>query len=115
MRPTGFSLGRWGIPINALAVVYGAAMIINMAWPRAEVYDPTGGHWYLQYFAPVCVGGILVLGDRSRTRSGNRQLAPLPDARSSSTPSADGIGDDAAQRSHLGVERVPREAGRWRD
>ena len=23
-------------------------MMINLAWPRAEVYDVAGGHWYLQ-------------------------------------------------------------------
>jgi urea carboxylase system permease len=76
---TGFSLGRWGIPINAAAVVYGAAMIVNMAWPRAEVYDPAGGHWYLQYFAPLCVAGILALGIVAYAIR-NRQMAPLPSA-----------------------------------
>ncbi len=74
---TGFSLGKWGIPINLLAVVYGAGMIINMAWPRAEVYDPAGGHWYLQYFAPVCVGGILILGLIAYGIRA-RQIAPQP-------------------------------------
>jgi urea carboxylase system permease len=76
---TGFALGKWGIPVNAAAVVYGAAMIVNMAWPRAEVYDPAGGHWYLQWFAPVCVGGILVLGIAAYAIR-NRQMAPLPSA-----------------------------------
>ncbi|MDX2905989.1 amino acid permease, partial [Streptomyces scabiei] len=45
-----FSLGRWGIPVNALAVLYGLFMTVNLAWPRAEVYDPAGGHWYFQWF-----------------------------------------------------------------
>ncbi|MFK4102254.1 amino acid permease [Streptomyces sp. NPDC019531] len=45
-----FSLGRWGIPINALALLYGLLMTVNLAWPRAEVYDPAGGHWYFRWF-----------------------------------------------------------------
>ncbi|MDX3203526.1 amino acid permease [Streptomyces scabiei] len=45
-----FSLGRWGIPVNALALLYGLFMTVNLAWPRAEVYDPAGGHWYFQWF-----------------------------------------------------------------
>jgi amino acid transporter len=30
-----FSLGRWALPVNILALVYGGAMFINMMWPRA--------------------------------------------------------------------------------
>jgi amino acid transporter len=29
-----FSLGRWGMPINILALVWGGAMLINFAWHR---------------------------------------------------------------------------------
>jgi urea carboxylase system permease len=32
---TPFRLGRWGIVVNLLALVYGGAMLINFAWPRA--------------------------------------------------------------------------------
>lgn len=57
-----FSLGRWGLPVNLLAVLYGVAMAVNLAWPRASVYDPQGGHWYLQYFTLLFLGGALLLG-----------------------------------------------------
>jgi hypothetical protein len=30
-----FKLGRWGMFINIAALVYGGAMLINFAWPRA--------------------------------------------------------------------------------
>jgi urea carboxylase system permease len=30
-----FRLGRWGVLVNVLALVYGGAMLINFAWPRA--------------------------------------------------------------------------------
>jgi hypothetical protein len=29
-----FRLGRWGMVVNILALVYGGAMLINFAWPR---------------------------------------------------------------------------------
>jgi len=29
-----FALGRWGIPLNALALAWGGGMLINFAWPR---------------------------------------------------------------------------------
>ena len=62
-RPSGFSLGRWGLPVNIAAVVWGAAMALNLAWPRAEVYNATGPqHWYLQWGAFVFVGGIALVG-----------------------------------------------------
>jgi urea carboxylase system permease len=30
-----FSLGKWALTINIAALVYGGAMLVNMAWPRA--------------------------------------------------------------------------------
>jgi len=32
--PGAFSLGRWGMPINILALVWGGSMLINFAWHR---------------------------------------------------------------------------------
>jgi urea carboxylase system permease len=29
-----FSLGRWGIPLNLLALAWGGGMLVNFAWPR---------------------------------------------------------------------------------
>lgn len=55
--PGTFSLGRWGLVVNVLAVVWGAALIINMGWPRPEIYG--GDAWYEQ-FAAVLFTGILV-------------------------------------------------------
>jgi len=61
-EPGHFSLGRWGLLVNLLAVAYGALQMINLAWPRASVYDPAGGHWWLQYFALLFVGAALLAG-----------------------------------------------------
>jgi urea carboxylase system permease len=57
-----FSLGRWGVLVNAVAVLYGLGMAINLGWPRAEVFDPEGGHWYLQWLGPIALGVTLLLG-----------------------------------------------------
>jgi urea carboxylase system permease len=79
-RPGGgeryFSLGRWGLPVNVLAVLWGAGMALNIAWPRAEVYNATEPyHWYLRWGAFVFIGAILGVGLlwyllRQRHRSG---------------------------------------------
>lgn len=61
-QPGHFSLGRWGLLVNLVAVAYGALQMVNLAWPRASVYDPAGGHWYLQYFSLLFVGGSLLVG-----------------------------------------------------
>jgi amino acid transporter len=57
-----FALGRWGVLINAGAVLYGLAMMINLGWPRAAVYNPFDGSWYLQWLAPLFVAGSIVVG-----------------------------------------------------
>ena len=38
--------GRWGLPVNIVAVVFGIFLLINVGWPRAAVYDPAGGAGY---------------------------------------------------------------------
>lgn len=41
-----FRLGRWGMLVNAVALLYGGAMLVNFAWPRAASNpkpDQTGG------------------------------------------------------------------------
>jgi hypothetical protein len=30
-----FRLGRWGLLVNVVALLYGGAMLVNFAWPRA--------------------------------------------------------------------------------
>ncbi|MET8223770.1 amino acid permease [Streptomyces sp. NPDC005301] len=64
-RPAGdgkFSLGRWGLPVNVLAVLWGTAMTVNLIWPRSEVYNAAAPyHWYLRWgavlFVTVIAGG----------------------------------------------------------
>jgi urea carboxylase system permease len=68
-----FSLGRWGLLVNALAVAYGTIIAVNIAWPRSAVYDSLAGtkdasghiipgHWYWQYIAILFIGIVVVVG-----------------------------------------------------
>ncbi|HLJ03712.1 MAG TPA: amino acid permease [Solirubrobacteraceae bacterium] len=68
-----FSLGRFGLLVNVLAVAYGAIVAVNIAWPRAAVYDALAGtkdssghvipgHWYWQYIAILFIGIVFLIG-----------------------------------------------------
>ncbi len=74
-----FSLGRWGVPVNALALVYGLVMTVNLAWPRAAVYDPAGGHWYFQWFTVLFLVVTLVAGLGYRAYRTRTATAPAPE------------------------------------
>jgi amino acid transporter len=50
-----FSLGPWAKLTNVVAILYGAAMIINLEWPREEFYGPL---WYQKY-GPITVTIVL--------------------------------------------------------
>ncbi len=77
-----FTLGRWGIPLNAIAVIYQIGMVINLAWPRPEIYDLTGKTWWLQWSAVLFIGASLAVGYavhlRNRARDGAIQLGHVP-------------------------------------
>jgi len=50
------------VPANVAAIVYGAIMVVNIAWPRGAVYDPGGsGQWYLRYFAEMLVAATVAV------------------------------------------------------
>ncbi|MBM7471184.1 APC family permease [Subtercola frigoramans] len=77
-----FNLGRWGIPLNAIAIVYQIGMVINLAWPRTEIYDLTGNTWWLQWSAILFIGAALVVGFFVHRfvvrRAGGIELGHLP-------------------------------------
>ncbi len=57
-KPAGpFTLGRWGLAVNIIALAYGLSAIVDMVWPRSP-NDP----WYSNYGMIVTAGGVLVLG-----------------------------------------------------
>jgi amino acid transporter len=55
-----FTLGKWGLPVNIAAVVWGLFMAINLAWPRASIYNATEPfHWYLKWGAVLFIGIVM--------------------------------------------------------
>ncbi|WP_046726721.1 amino acid permease [Streptomyces humi] len=75
-----FSLGRWGVPVNVVALLYGLVMTVNLAWPRGAVYDPAGGHWYFRWFTVLFLTVTVGLGAVWRlTRSEARAAVPVPE------------------------------------
>jgi urea carboxylase system permease len=70
-----FTLGRWGLPVNVLAVVWGAAMALNLAWPREEVY----GSGVLAWMAFIFIGAVMLLGLAWYQFSGRHRLGTLPE------------------------------------
>jgi amino acid transporter len=55
-----FTLGKWGLPINIGAVIWGVGMAVNLAWPRASIYNATEPfHWYLKWGAVLFIGIVM--------------------------------------------------------
>ena len=54
--PSGkYTLGRWGLPVNVAALVYGIIAMVNMAWPRTP-----DAPWYDNWI--VALSGLVVVG-----------------------------------------------------
>lgn len=51
-----FKLGGWGKPLNIIGIAYGAAMVINLEWPRVALYIDDTYKW-----GPI-VATIFLLG-----------------------------------------------------
>jgi amino acid transporter len=72
----GFSLGKWGLPVNIVAVLWGGAMTLNLVWPRPEIYNSVPPfEWYLQwggviFVAAVTGGGALLYRLKIRHKTG---------------------------------------------
>jgi urea carboxylase system permease len=70
-----FTLGRWGLPINILAVLWGIAMAINLAWPREAVY----GAGVLRWMAFIFIGVVALGGLAWYQLRGRHHVGTLPE------------------------------------
>jgi urea carboxylase system permease len=52
-----FRLGTWGVVTNVVGIAYGAAMILNLVWPREAFY---GTLWY-QKWGPILVTVLVIV------------------------------------------------------
>ena len=55
-----FNMGRWGLVVNVLAVVFQIGVLVNLAWPRPAVYG--ADHWYFQWGAFTFTGVLGLIG-----------------------------------------------------
>jgi urea carboxylase system permease len=84
-----FSLGRWGLPVNIVAVVWGALMALNLAWPRSDVY----GEGMLAWTAFIFVGLVTAVGMAWYFLRGRHRVGTLPEhlaRRLDAEPTAEG-------------------------
>jgi urea carboxylase system permease len=70
-----FSLGRFGLPVNIIAVLWGGGMAINLAWPREAVY----GSGALRWIAFIFIGALVAIGLGWFFARGRHQLGCLPE------------------------------------
>jgi len=61
-RPGVLHAGPLGLPVNVVAVMFGVFMLVNIGWPRAEIYDLDGRGWYFQWSALISMVVIIALG-----------------------------------------------------
>lgn len=69
-----FSMGRWGLWVNLVAVLWGLGMALNLAWPRESVY---GLPWYNTWGAFVYIAVILGAGLAWYALSGRHHIGTL--------------------------------------
>jgi amino acid transporter len=65
--PAAFSLGRWSLPVAAVALVWAVLQMLNISWPRA-VYEQRYLDWsvWIGVAALVIVGALVLASVRSR-------------------------------------------------
>jgi urea carboxylase system permease len=91
-----FTLGRWGLLVNGLAVAFQIAMIVNLVWPRTEIYDLEGDSPLLQWSALITIGLSLSIGGAylwwHRRAHGPIVLAPIPTSARAESATVDASG-----------------------
>jgi len=90
-----FSLGRWGVVVNLLAVVFQVGVMVNLAWPRPAVYG--GGAWYFQWGAFTFTGGLGLVGViYYLVKHQGRETSVLAEHRADATLATARVGDEPA-------------------
>lgn len=56
LPPAPWSLGRWGLPLNCMGIIYGAYLFVYSAMPSVYPVTAADFNW-----APVMFGGVGIL------------------------------------------------------
>ncbi len=87
--PGRFWLGRFGLPLNVLAVLWGVVSTINLLWPRQSLFNPTPPyHWYLLYGPLLYVGVVTAAGSLYYWLSARSRREILPEHRAGAEETA---------------------------
>ena len=92
-KPSGaYQLGKWGLPVNIVALAYGVAAMVNMAWPRTP-----DAAWYDNYLVLLSAAVVVGLGlaYMALHRSYGRSDAPHSDAIPQAAPDVDLVREPA--------------------
>ena len=90
-KPSGaYQLGKWGLPVNIVALAYGVAAMVNMAWPRTP-----DAAWYDNYLVLLSAAVVVGLGliYMALHRSYGRSDAPHSDAIPQAASDVDLVGE----------------------
>lgn len=66
-----WSLGRWGLPINLLAVVYSAFIVVMSCFPGGASPAPVDANW-----APAIWGAVILLSVVAYVFHGRKHFTP---------------------------------------
>lgn len=78
-----FSMGRFGLPINAIASAWGLLVVLNVSWPRTQIYGT--GPWS-RFAAPLWTLALVVAGGLYyATVQRRRAVETLPEHRPNPT------------------------------
>jgi len=95
-----FSLGRFGLPVNGLALLWSVFMVVNVGWPRALIYSETNRFAALSYTSLLLVVGASYFWLLRRIMKPRRSFAPL----CSATPQRS---VDTKRQAHRAVKSSP--------
>jgi amino acid transporter len=96
-----FSMGRLGLPVNAVAVVWGLFVIVNISWPRPEIY---GSDTWGRFAAPLSTLALVALGAVYYLLVQRRRGGILPEHASSKVIGPwSVVSNDEEERSGLGL------------
>ena len=73
LPPSEFSLGKWGVPINAMAVVYAFWSFFWCFWPEATPVTAEGFNWSSVIFVSVLLIALVYFIFRAK----NRYVGPV--------------------------------------
>jgi len=68
LPPAQWSLGKWGIPINAIAVAYSIWAFFWSFWPQATPVDAAGFNWASPIFIATLIVALIYYAFRARHR-----------------------------------------------